>query len=259
MDCTTALNRIGAYLDGELAGRQIASLEDHLRSCDRCRMELRMEQDRSAAVRRHATYHRAPPALAARVGLALPAPGPEPGPAPRRLRGEDRRLRWAAIAASWLIAVALSAGLTWYAAAPGHHAQVAAEVIAAHQRSLLAGHLTDVASSDPGVVARWFEGRIDPAPPAANLASAGYTLAGGRLDYVNGRAVGAVVYRHQGRVINLFVWRASPGERIPATNLTQGGLNVLYWTRGGDEFWAVADADVAALDRLRALVGRGAS
>ena len=172
MDCTTALTSIGIYLDGELADRQIAALEDHLRSCDRCRMELRLEQDRSAAIRRHASYYRAPPALAARVGLAIPAP--EPTTSARRPWAADRRLRWAAIAASWLIAVTLSAGLTWYAAVPGHHAQVAAEVIAAHQRSLLGDHLTDIASSDPGVVVPWFKGKVAAMPPAADFAAAGY-------------------------------------------------------------------------------------
>ena len=252
MDCTTALASISAYLDGELAPRQATAFEEHLQACDRCRMEFRMEQDRSAAIRRHATHFRAPSSLAARVGLALPVQGP------RRAWIADRRLRRAAIAASWLIAAVLSAGLTYYAAAPGHHEQIAAEVIAAHRSSLLADHLTDIASSDPRVVAPWFEGKTDLAPPAASFAAAGYALAGGRLDYVNGRPVGAVVYRHRDRVINLFAWRAKAGERLPVAALSRDGLNVLYWTRGGTEFWAVSDAGLAELTAFRDLVERAA-
>ena len=253
MDCTTALASMSAYLDGELAPRQATAFEEHVRACDRCRMEFRMKQDDAAAIRRHATYFRAPSSLAARVGLALPVSGP------RRAWIADKRLHWAALAASWLIAAVLSAGLTYHAATPGHHQQVAAEVIAAHKRSLLTDHLTDIASADPRAVAPWFEGKADLAPPAASFAAAGYALAGGRLDYVNGRPVGAVVYRHRDRVINLFAWRAKAGERLPVTALSRDGLNVLYWTRGGTEFWAVSDAGLAELTAFRDLVDRAAA
>ena len=98
MDCTTALASMSAYLDGELAPRQATAFEEHMQTCDRCRMEFRMKQDDAAAIRRHATYFRAPSSLAARVGLALPVSGP------RRAWIADKRLHWAALAASWLIA-----------------------------------------------------------------------------------------------------------------------------------------------------------
>lgn len=250
MDCTAARASMSAYLDGELAPRPARAFEAHVKTCESCRTEFRTMQDDAAAIRRHATHYRAPPGLAARVGMALPAPHP------RLSRFAPARMRWAAIAASWLVAVALSAAVTWYAAVPGHHQQVAAEVIAAHQRSLLADHLTDVASADPRAVASWFAGRTGTAPPPASFAADGYRLAGGRLDYVNGRPVAAAVYRHQGRVINLFTWKAASGEELAPTTLARGGLNVVYWTRGGIEFWAVSDDSAAALDGLRRLVER---
>lgn len=250
MECSTARTCISAYLDRELADRQVAALEDHLRSCDHCRMELRMEQHCSAALRRHASYHRAPPGLAARVGLTLPAPEPEPRHAwhPKTWL-PHRRLRLAALAASWLVAVALSAGIAYEAAVPGHHDLVTADVVADHRRSLLADHLTDIASSDPAAVRRWFEDRLNAPPPVADLSAAGYALAGGRLDLVAGRTVGALVYRRQDRVINLFVWPKAGGERLPLTALSRQGLSILYWAIGNTEYWAVSNDDP---DRLRA-------
>jgi anti-sigma factor (TIGR02949 family) len=259
MECSTARTCISAYLDRALADRQIAALEEHLRSCDRCRMELRMEQHCSAALRRHGTYYRAPPSLAARVGLTLPAPAPAPRHAwhPQAWL-PHRRLRRAALAASWLVAVALSAGIAYQVAAPSHHDLVAAEVAADHRRSLLADHLTDIASSDPAAVRRWFDGRFNVPPPVADLSAAGFALAGGRLDLVAGRTVGALVYRHQDKVINLFVWPKAGGERLPLTALSRQGLSILYWAIGNTEYWAVSDDAPDRLRTFQALIERAA-
>jgi Predicted transmembrane transcriptional regulator (anti-sigma factor) len=103
------------------------------------------------------------------------------------------------------------------------------------------GHLNDVVSGDRHAVKPWFQGKLDYAPNVADLAEMGYPLVGGRLDYVNGRAVAAITYRHRLHVINLFEWPAgAPGERSPESVARQG-YSLVHWRRGGLEYWAITD------------------
>ena len=230
MTCEEAEILLHALIDGELDAGHAREVETHVAACPRCAAALTAYRQMSRAVAGAGLRYTAPPALRQRIEAALP----QPRVTSRRdlLKGFAMGSAVSALAATGLVAVVLRGD---------DEQRILSDVVSAHLRSLQAGHLTDVVSTDQHTVKPWFNGRLDVAPPVIDLTAQGFTLVGGRLDYVDARAIGAVVYRRRQHVINLFVSQTATTERQPARIETIQGFNIRHWGDRGMNYWAVSD------------------
>jgi anti-sigma factor (TIGR02949 family) len=232
MSCELVERDLDAYLDRELDAESTAAVREHVRMCASCRRQL-AEREALARLVRSAPYYSAPDRLRARV-LAQS----------NRSNSMRRVLTWAVAAA---LVLSVGAGMTLWRPASSRGDAVADDVVNSHVRSLMANHLFDVESTDLHTVKPWFLGKLDFSPPVVDLASNGFPLIGGRLDYVGGRPVAALVYRRQKHTINVFV---SPEGGDPSSHdvaLPVRGFNVRHWIHNGMSFWAVSDLNSAEL------------
>jgi anti-sigma factor RsiW len=230
MTCDEAKILLHALIDGELDAGHAREVEEHIAGCPACAAELAAYREMSKTIAAADLRYAAPPLLRKRIEAALPK---EQMPNRRAvLRGFAMGSAVSAIAATGLVAIVLR----------NDDAQrIEFEIVSAHLRSLQAGHLTDVISTDQHTVKPWFNGKLDVAPPVVDLTSQGFTLIGGRLDYVDARPTGAIVYRRRAHVINLFVAQTASTERRPARIDAIQGFNIRSWSDRGLNYWAVSD------------------
>ncbi|HVH66844.1 MAG TPA: anti-sigma factor [Gemmatimonadales bacterium] len=238
---------LDAYLDGELASEDARAVEAHAKDCRDC---ARLQGTRialSTTLREQVPRFRAPDALRTRVQTALRAAAGAPVSA-RRVPP----IVWRVLALAASLAV-VAVG-SWRMATNGAAGQALAEqVLTSHVRSLMPGHLTDVASSDQHTVKPWFNGRLDFSPPVYDFATRGFPLVGGRLDYLGGRSVAALVYGRRQHMVNVFLWPSTAGamgERVA----TRQGYHLLHWATAEYVYWVASDLGLAELHEFAGLL-----
>jgi anti-sigma factor RsiW len=239
MDCHDAQALLHGYLDGELGLPTTLQYEAHLRDCPACAGALAVQKALQAEMNADALYYKAPEHLRQRLRAGL-----------RQLAGRGVRFpwRWVAAAACALLCVGLGVVLGQFTLAPSGRERLTQEVMAAHIRSLQAEHKVDVPSSDRHTVKPWFNDKLDYSPPMRDLD--GFPLVGGRLDYLDGRAVAALVYRRRAHVINVFLWPGPANTEAEPRRETRQGFHLIHWSRGDMNYWVVSDLGAAELNEL---------
>jgi len=240
MNCDEAEVLLHALVDGETDVEQAWDVESHIGACPSCAARLRLHGAMRAMMSSAYLRFTAPPGLRARIKAMLPAAAV---PAVRRMpfRGFAFGSALSAAAAALLVIAVIRSD---------QDQVIVSDVVSAHLRSLQANHLTDVQASDQLEVKPWFSDRLGAAPPVPNLASQGFNLVGGRIDYVLGKAVAAIVYRRSDHVINLFVAQGADTERS-ARLATMQGFNVEFWSKRGLSMCAVGDVSAEELEDFR--------
>jgi len=231
MTCDDAAVLVHALADGELDASHAREVEAHAASCTACAAELAAAQDMKRALGASNLRFAAPASLRMRIEGAIPKPQPA---ANRRtlLKGFALGSAMSAIAAS---------GIGFVVLREASDNRLMGDAISAHLRALQGEHLTDVLSTDQHTVKPWFNGKLDLAPPVPDLTAQGFTLIGGRLDFLDGKPVAALVYRRRAHVIDVFVGQEL-GSAPDAPDLSvMQGFNVLRWREGGLSVIAVSD------------------
>jgi anti-sigma factor RsiW len=242
--CDFADSLLHGYFDGELTDPGAAEFERHLQHCVHCAVELVDLDLLSGQLQVAQLYEAAPVSFRKKLHTHLRPVAPTPAP--------PSLLSWRRLAAAALLLIAF---VVWRAIPAFHReedyqARFAAEIVDAHQRSLLPGQITNVNSNDPRAVTAWFEGNVKFSFPVRNLADYGFALRGGRVDVVQGRIVAALVYASREHLVNVFIWPTRQQDAYPVAGVQQG-YQWIDWRKGKMEFCAVSDAPISDLQQLQ--------
>ena len=266
MNCEEAAKLMDGYLDGELDPITSQTVEQHLQECPKCDQVYKIHGSLIRAIGNATPYYKAPAELRERIQSSLrqeiaerPARSisresqplfPKRQPRPRAILWETS-WNWLALAAAIIFAAVIAFTFVPRLQRPGADQFLATQLIASHVRSLMADHLTDVASSDQHTVKPWLDVKLDFAAPVVDLSGDGFPLIGGRLDYLDNRPVAALVYGRRKHFINLFVWPATSDEAKAAKMITREGYQLLHWADSDFNYWAVSDVNINDLQLFK--------
>lgn len=244
MSCEHSSTTVHGYIDGELDAVRAAEFERHVETCADCNSTLERTEILQAAFRKADLYERAPEGLARRIRAQLSLEGPE--------KTTPLWRSWFLVPAFSVVAViAVFSVAMWLVQSHARSTQITAELIDAHIRSLQPGHTMDVPSTDQHTVKPWFDGKVDFIPPVADYSAQGFTLIGGRLDFIDGHNAAVLVYARAKHTVNVFVWPTRLGHAVADSSGTREGYNWILWHAGDMTFCAVSDTAQASLRQLK--------
>jgi anti-sigma factor RsiW len=241
MNCDEAEILLHGLIDNEVEPDHAYRIEAHVGDYARCAAQLHLHRVMRERMAHADLRFAAPPGLRTRIKARLPAAAGTPPYRRTLFKGFAFGSALSAVAAA-LLMVAVTRS--------DQDQVIVSDVVSAHLRSLQANHLTDVQPGDQHGVRPWLGNRLGVAPPAPDLTSQGFNLVGGRIDYVLGKPVAAIVYRRSGHLINLFVAQGAEAERS-ARVATMQGVNVDLWSEKGLNLCAVGDVSTEELEEFR--------
>jgi anti-sigma factor RsiW len=259
MNCNDSRVYLPAYLDDELGVAESLLVQKHLSQCEDCRSTHDQQQALRTALRDPDLVAHPSADFSKRLQAAVRQAAKKEGRAQRSSWLETLRFgsfRWIPAAIVLVLTTAMGALFVMNLGRSSQNQLMARAVLAGHIRSLQANHLVDVPSSDRHTVKPWFQGKLDFSPPVQDLSELGWTLIGGRLDYLDGRPVAALIYKRRMHNINVFLWpnRGSADDTIRQEDAQ--GYQILHWNGAETTYCVVSDLNSAELLELgRALRG----
>jgi anti-sigma factor RsiW len=264
MKCDDSRIYLPAYLDDELDVAESLRVQKHLAECPECRHAQDQQLALRSALSDPELYAHPSADFSKRLQASIRLAAKEEAQSRRptwadRLRIGSPRIgsfEWIPAAAALVIVATVGALFLVIGMRSSHDQVIASAVLAGHIRSLQADHLMDVPSSDRHTVKPWFQGKLDFSPPVPDLSEMGWNLIGGRLDYVDGRPVAALIYQRRMHNINVFVWPNHDSADSKIKQEDAQGYQILHWNGAEMTYWVVSDLNrEELLDLARALRG----
>ena len=248
MDCRTAESLLHGYFDDELDLATSIEIERHLESCPACAARLAREWSLRARISASSLRFSRPSDLTGKITSILGLRGNATRPASRSV---PPRALWVASVAAALLALV---SVALIGRPPSAESLLAQQIRDGHVRSLMVTHLTDVASSDRHTVKPWFAGKLDFSPWVEDLSQEGFSLVGGRLDYLDNHQAAALVFKRREHVINLFQWPNDDDRSEALRARRANGYQIVHWRDSGMTFWTVSDLNAEELREFADLV-----
>jgi anti-sigma factor RsiW len=244
MDCKQSKILLDAFVDNELDIANSMEVERHLNDCDGCKADYRNLQTLRNVFKDESLYFTPPQGLKEKIARSIKDSQPQ------RISIRSRVLSWQGASAVLALTNIILVLTVLFRGTPSEEEQVTEQIVNNHMRSLVPNHLTDVQNSDQHTVKPWFNGKIDFSPPVVDLSSQGFNLVGGRLDYISGQPVAVIVYQRKSHFINMFFWFSDRKEDVSKKVSVTRGYNLIHWTKGNRNYWAVSDINLTELDEF---------
>jgi anti-sigma factor RsiW len=231
---------VHAYLDGELDVASGMTVERMIEAEPAIASQAKDVHALQTALRARFPREPLPPHLRSRIDALVGK------------KAFNYRPTWTLMAASMVLAIALSGSSMWFALQAPSSNFLTGELVDSHLRSLVASQPIDIASSDRHVIKPWFNGKVTQSPRVIDLSAEGYPLVGGRVDVFGKVPVPTLVYNRRRHVISVTAVPSADGGDSPNA-LSVNGFNILRWNDGGISYWAVSDLNLSELNSFAKL------
>lgn len=248
IDCGEVRELLNPYADDELTTAEREAVRKHIDCCADCRKAFDNLQALTSRLRAVGTLAM-PLDLRSRVQASID----------RTARGNAPTAAWrkyGMLAASHAAVAMLCAAITmWLVGRQDLQATMTRDLVASHVRSILAGPLVQVASSDTHTLKPWLVTKVPFAADVIDLTGQGFPLRGARVEYVLGQSAAALVYERRNHRINVLVVRATGMTLSSVAMLGQlrrssTGFNLLGWQTNDLLYIAISDLNVAELGEM---------
>jgi len=243
MTCGRWLERLDAYVDGELPKAGFEEMGQHLSECASCSSHALARSQLKRGIHQAGKAFTPSAELRERIERTV------------RPRSSFRGWAWWPQLGFAVLALAFLVGgaMLW-----PRHSQPGAlisELADLYVATLASPNPVDVASSDRHTVKPWFQGKVPFTFNLPELGGSPFELVGGRVTYLEQNPGAELLFSIRKHMLSLFIFKDSPelGRAIgsPGESRQELSFHVESWSEGGLRYIIISDAGPADIDDLR--------